>query len=82
MNQFTYGAYPGINMKKRIIDKEIVKDISRGMTGSELSKYPRAEHVAFRLPPRGGLSACPQRRQAELLPHPEIQSYFNGSCSW
>jgi Mor family transcriptional regulator len=38
MTRFTYAAYPGINMKKRIIDKEIVKDISKGMTGPELTK--------------------------------------------
>jgi uncharacterized protein (DUF433 family) len=38
MTRFTYGAYRGINMEKRTIDKEIIKDISRGMPGSELAK--------------------------------------------
>jgi Mor family transcriptional regulator len=38
MTRFTYEVYRGIKMKKRIIEKEIVKDISQGMTGSELTK--------------------------------------------
>ncbi len=38
MTRFTHRVYREINMQKRIIEKEIVKDIAHGMTDSELAQ--------------------------------------------
>ena len=46
--------------------------VFKNSSGKGESKYPRAEHVAFSLPPIGGLKACPLKEASVVVPEHRV----------